>query len=94
MKVVSLSSWPEPEVVLNDNGMMRACKVGDSLVGGRIVMIDYRLMPYPDDKNMFSQSRLVLRIGNDYWAVERGWELSQRYKLSGERVPPAIRQGQ
>ena len=41
---------------------------------------------------MLSYSRAVLKIGQDYYAVELGETLADKYKLTGQKIPPALRE--
>jgi hypothetical protein len=49
-------------------------------------------MPTPGRENVLSGSRVLLRIGNEYWAIERGGTFAQRHKLKPEQLPPGIAQ--
>ena len=62
-------------------------KPGDDLAGGKIVMIDYRKMPFPKKPALLSQSRVILAIGEEYWAIERGNTLADGHKLATEQLP-------
>ena len=62
-------------------------KPGDELAGGKIVMIDYRKMPFPQKPALLSQSRVILTIGEDYWAIERGNTLADIHKLAPGQLP-------
>ncbi len=92
-KVVSLSQWAgKSEVHVRDltrNITLRYAP-GDELAGGKIVMVDYRPMPMPDNSGFQSFSRLVLKIGDDYWAVERGHTLADKHKLKTEQLPKEL----
>jgi hypothetical protein len=50
-------------------------------------MIDYRKMPFPKKPALLSQSRVILIIGEDYWAIERGNTLADKHKLVPEQLP-------
>lgn len=89
-KVVSLSQWEgQSEVHVRDltNNKTLAYKPGDKLDGGEIVAVDYRPMPLPRNPLLRSDSRLILKIGNDFWAVERGQTLAEKRKLAPEQWP-------
>jgi hypothetical protein len=73
-------------------GLSSSYKVGDTIAGGVIVQVDYRPMPTPGRENILSGSRVILRIGNEYWAIERGGTFAQRHKLKPEQLPPGIAQ--
>ena len=49
-------------------------------------------MPYPNKPHVTSGSRLVLRIENQYYAVELGTCLAEKYALVPEKLPPALAQ--
>jgi hypothetical protein len=91
LRVVGLANWPEPEVVLSDLGNIKTVKIGQPLLNGELVAIDYRLMPYPDMKDILSEGRLIVRIGQEFWAVERGRTLGQKHKLRTSDLPPNIK---
>jgi len=89
-KIVSLSEWKgEQEVMVYDTNKKktRSYKPGDNLAGGKIVMIDYRQMPFPKKPTLLSQSRVIVSIGDDFWAIERGNTLADIHKLSVEQLP-------
>ena len=50
-------------------------------------MIDYRKMPFPKKPALLSQSRVILAIGEEYWAIERGNTLADKHKLAPEQLP-------
>ena len=89
-KLVSLSSWPEPEIVISDNGRIEAFKIGDRLGEGQVVMVDYRPLADPQDPELLTESRVILQIGQEYWAVDRGRTLGQKHRLSGDQLPPEL----
>ena len=62
-------------------------KPGDTLAGGKIVMIDYRKMPFPKKPALLSQSRVILSIGEEYWAIERGNTLADIHRLESDQLP-------
>jgi hypothetical protein len=92
-RVVSLSQWEgAPEIHVRDLTRQKTTryKVGETLAGGEIVMVDYRLLPEPGREPLQSYSRVILKIGGDYWAVEQGATLADKYKIPPERMPPAL----
>jgi hypothetical protein len=94
-RLVSLSEWAgESEIHVRDLTAQKTVryKVGDTIAGGVIVQVDYRPMPTPGRENVLSGSRVLLRIGNEYWAIERGGTFAQRHKLKPEQLPPGIAQ--
>lgn len=92
-RVVSLSEWMgKPEVHVRDltNQKTLRFQPGDQLAGGKIVLVDYRPLPLPENESLLSNSRVIVKIGNEFWAVERGQTLAKRYKLKPEQVPEAL----
>lgn len=90
LRIVSLSEWlGQPEVAVLDAGHQKTTryKTGDALAGGVIVMVDYRALPMPDKAGLLSNSRVILKIGSEYWAIERGRTLAEKYKLALNQVP-------
>jgi hypothetical protein len=88
-KIVSLSEWNgEPEVHVLDTSAQktRRFKTGDELAGGKIVCVDYREMPMPDSFAL-SESRVIVQIGSDFWAIERGKTLAEKHKLDPAQLP-------
>lgn len=82
-----------PEVMVKDSksGKMKSFQVGQDLMGGEIVMIDYRGLPLVKDPERFSPSRVIIRIGRDLWAVELGDDLANKYRMTNERLPLSLR---
>jgi len=94
VSVVSLSDWGgTPEVHVCDSPTQRIfrLKKGDNLAGGQIVMVDYRTLPLPGKPGVVSYSRVILKLGNAYWAVEHGQTLAAKYQLAPEQIPPELR---
>ncbi len=81
----------EVHVAIPGQDIEKVLKVGDSLEIGKIVMVDYRLMPMPGKPHLISQSRVILKAGKNYWAVERGQRLDQRRLLRPEELPEELR---
>ena len=93
MRVVSLSEWKgEPEVHVRDlaNAKTLRFKPGDTLAGGTVVMIDYRPLVIPGNEILKSFSRVILKIGSEYWAVERGKTLADKHRLTPEQLPAEL----
>jgi hypothetical protein len=91
-KIVSLSEWEgQPEVAVLEPMAQktRRYRVGDSLAGGTIICIDYREMPMPDSFAL-SESRVILKIGNEFWAIERGKTLADKHKLEPQQLPREV----
>ncbi len=92
-KVVSLSQWAGQSEIhvrdLNQNKTLRYAP-GDELAGGKIILVDYRPMPMPDNPGLRSHSRVILKIGEAYWAIERGQTLAQKHQLKTEQLPTEL----
>jgi hypothetical protein len=89
-RVVSLSDWMgQPEIHVRDLTKQKTIsyKPGDELAGGAIVMVDYRPLPMPGNEALQSFSRVIIKLGADYWAIERGKTLADKYKLAPSQLP-------
>lgn len=94
LKVVSLSTWAgEPEIHVRDavQGRLRVFKPGDEVLGLRLVAVDYRPLPLPDNPDLMSFSRVILVENNTWYAVECGQTFGQRRVLESETVPDHLR---
>jgi hypothetical protein len=92
-RVVSLSEWMgQPEIHVHDltRKTTSVHKPGDQLAGGTIVMVDYRPMPMPGNESLQSFSRVIVKLDADYWAVERGKTLAEKYKLAPSQLPESL----
>ena len=92
-RIVSLSEWQgQPEVHVRDLAAQKTVRYrpGDELAGGTIVLVDYRPLPLPGNSLLQSFSRLILKIGPEYWAIERGQTLADKRKLSPSELPPQL----
>lgn len=92
-KVVSLSEWQgRPEVHVRDMVRERThiYRPGDTLAGGTIEMVDYRPLPMPGKPGLNSFSRVILKSGQEYWAIERGSTLDQKYKMDKAMLPEPL----
>jgi len=95
LKVVSLSDWGgTPEVHVCDLRSMQVSSYGpgDTLAGAIIVGVDYRTLPSLDRPGFVCYSRLILKVGNDYWAVEPGQTLATKHPLIADQLPPQLRE--
>jgi len=102
LKVVDLSAYfaDEPSVAVTDSAtdQTRRYKLGEELSGGKIVMVDYRLLPVPQNPpnpnphgvEVFSPSRAILQFEREYWAVELGQSIDERRKLKYEDLPDEL----
>jgi hypothetical protein len=46
-------------------------------------------MPMPDSFAL-SESRVILKIGNEFWAIERGKTLADKHKLEPQQLPREV----
>jgi hypothetical protein len=93
LRVVSLSEWMgKPEVHVRDlvNEKTIHYQPGDKLGDGTIIMVDYRPRPLPGHEGLTSSSRLILKVGSEFWAVERGQTLAEKYRLTPEELPEEL----
>jgi hypothetical protein len=92
-RIVSLSEWQgQPEVHVRDlvNQKTLRYKPGDPLAGGTIVMVDYRALPMPGNSLVQSSSRVIVRIGEEFWAIDRGKTLAEKRKLAPSELPSEL----
>jgi len=92
--VTGLSSrGGQPEVCVGRPGqdVEKVYKVGDKLQIGQIAMVDYRVLPMPGKPDELSASRVILKIGKDYLAVEAGQRLGDRRVLRRKELPESLR---
>lgn len=93
-RVVGLPHWSDnQEVIVADSSskQVRSYKPGDTLGGGVIAMVDYRPMPSKANPMIDSPSRVILKIGAEFFAVELGENLADKRRMSSDALPEAIR---
>ena len=73
--------------------MEKVLKIGDKVPFGQIVLADYRELSLPDKPKERSSSRLILKIGQDFWAVELGHRLGQRRLMRPLELPDELLNG-
>ena len=68
-------------------------KVGKKTPVGVIEMVDYRELwvAGEGERKRLSSGRVILKIGKDYWAVERGDPLGKRRLLKHDELPGELR---
>ncbi|MFP4355728.1 MAG: hypothetical protein ACLFUJ_11455 [Phycisphaerae bacterium] len=71
-------------------GSSQVYREGDAFDGGTIVMVDYRSLPMPENPRLLSGSRIILKKGPDYWAIERGQTFSQKRLLRTDQLPETL----
>ena len=95
--LVSLSGYVDnPDICIYDvlSRQVTEYKVGEDLdpvPGAKIAMVDYRSMPLPDKPEFTSTSRIVLKIGPEYWAVELGQHLMEKRLLKAAQLPEQLK---
>ncbi|MFP4104931.1 MAG: hypothetical protein ACLFVU_02480 [Phycisphaerae bacterium] len=98
--LVSLSGPRDEPVVSVMNQHTREIEdlqVGDSvkgLSGAEIVMVDYRPLPYPQQPELYSSSRMIVKIGQEYWAVELGDNFSDKRLMKHDNLPERLKSGE
>jgi len=93
-KIVALATWAgQQEVHVRDlaNGRTEVLKPGQTLAEGQIVMIDYRRLPMPGKPEVLSTSRVILRKGDAYWAIELGQETASSRQLPNDQLPQQLK---
>lgn len=92
-RIVSLSEWlGQPEVHVRNLTTQKTAryKPGDELAGGTIAMVDYRSMPLPGGNGLLSFSRVIVRVKDEFFAVEHGQTLADVRKLEPEQLPTQL----
>ncbi len=95
-RVVGLPDWTDDqEVLVTDSAtrQIRSYKAGDTLGGGVIACVDYRPMPSKANPELLSPSRVILKVGPEYFAVELGENLTDKRRLPAGMLPEHIRPG-
>jgi hypothetical protein len=95
-RVVSLSRFgTQQDISVRDSqtGVVQRYNPGDALGGGTVVMVDQRSMPDPGKPELLSPSRLILRIGQQYYAVELGQTLDEKNRLAPHQLPRSLQPG-
>ena len=92
-RIVSLSEWMgQPEIHVRDliQQKTQRYKTGDLLAGGTIVCVDYRPQPMPGNELLRSDSRVIVKVGSDYFAIERGKSLADKRRLALAQLPSEL----
>lgn len=92
-RVVSLSEWQgQPEIHVRDLTAQKTTryKPGDALAGGTIALVDYRPLPRPGASGLLSDSRVIVRVKDEFFAIERGQTLADLRKLEVAQLPPEL----
>ena len=92
-RIVSLSEWQgQPEIHVRDLTTQKTAryKPGDALAGGTIALVDYRAMPLPGASGLQSFSRVIVRVKDEFFAIERGQTLADLRKMEVAKLPPEL----
>lgn len=92
-RIVSLSEWMgQPEIHVRDliQQKTQRYKPGDQLAGGTIACVDYRPLPMPGNELLRSDSRVIVKVGGDYFAIERGKTLADKRRLTLSQLPSEL----
>jgi hypothetical protein len=92
-RVVSLSQWQgQSEIHVRDTTRETTSryKPGDALADGQIVMVDYRPLPKPGREWLLSSSRIILKSGTNYFAIEEGTTLADKYPMPTDQLPERL----
>ena len=92
-RIVSLSEWQgQPEVHVRDLTSQKTAryKPGDALAGGTIALVDYRAMPLPGASGLQSFSRVIVRVKDEFYAIERGQTLADLRKMEAAQLPAGL----
>ena len=92
-KLVSLSSWaagPEAHLLDTRNQTTKSSRPGDALFDGQFVAVDERPLPAAGKPGLLSFSRLIWRVGDEFWAVDTGQTLTDRRRLTPAELPPSL----
>jgi hypothetical protein len=93
LKVADLSEWQgqqEVGVLNTGTAQMKRYRLGDELGGGVIVLVDKRPLPSQTRPGLRSDSRVILKIGPEYWAIELGRTVAEKFKLAPEQLPEQL----
>lgn len=85
-------------IVDTQTNQQQEFSIGDRLQIGQIMAVDFSDAPIPGSEvegmgPLYSSSRLIVRVGSDFWAVELGQSLHEKRILTPEQLPERIRPG-
>ena len=92
-RIVSLSEWMgQPEVHVRDLTARKTLRFqpGDAFAGGTLVCVDYRPLPSPGKEFLRSDSRVIVRIGTEFWAIEHGHTFADKHRLNPDQLPAEL----
>ncbi|RPI63371.1 MAG: hypothetical protein EHM48_02580 [Planctomycetaceae bacterium] len=92
-RLVGLPNWgDDQEVSLRNNlsSEMKYVKVGQKFAGAEIVMVDYRSLPRPDNKDVMSYGRLIQKIDSTYFSTELGQNVTDRREMKTTDLPSEL----
>jgi hypothetical protein len=89
LRIVSLSDWQgHPEVHIRDLANEKTLRFapGDKINDTtEVAAIDYTPQPSSRSPFLTADSRVILKVGDEYWAVERGQTLADKHKCEPPR---------
>jgi hypothetical protein len=89
LRVVSLSDWQgHPEVHIRDLANEKTLRFapGDKINDTtEVAAIDYAPKPSARNPLLTADSRVILKVGDEYWSVERGQTLADKHKCEPPR---------
>ncbi len=92
-QLVGLPTWNDQvEIVVKDVKTLKSTiyKVGEDFMGGEIVMVDYRPLPLVKKPEIISSSRVIVLIGREFFALELGHYVSEKYLMARDRLPAEL----
>ncbi len=91
LRIVSLSEWNgHPEVHIRDLANQKTLRFapGDKINDTtEVVAIDYTPLPSTRTPFLTADSRVILKVGGEYWSVERGRTLADKQKCEPAQQP-------
>jgi hypothetical protein len=89
LRVVSLSDWQgHPEVHIRDLANEKTLRFapGDKInETTEVAAIDYAPKPSTRNPLLTADSRVILKVGDEYWSVERGQTLADKHKCEAPK---------
>ncbi len=92
-RIISLSTWNgQAEALIRDleKNQTLACRPGQPLLDGQLLAIDYRTMPMHGNPLLQSFSRLIWKVGDGLYAVEKGQTLADKFPIPADQLPPGL----
>ena len=79
----------QPEIHVRDliQQKTQRYKTGDVLAGGTIVCVDYRPLPMPGNELLRSDSRVIVKVGGDYFVATCRRDVAKQSRPDMELAP-------